>query len=103
MVAPDLAAVVAKVDELNELCRALRTGYLRLHPDAPPSRHEYAIADLAIDVWRRHRLDLRPTLAPLPRSLHARIDAELDIAGAAGHTRVHPSYAAGGLPGTPLS
>lgn len=77
MVAPDLAAVIAGIDELNAMCRELRAGYLRLHPDAPATARERELMDLAIAMWRLHGRDLRPGLEHLPRSLRERIDAAM--------------------------
>lgn len=77
MVAPDLAAVVAGIDELNAMCRELRSGYLSQHPDAPATTRERELTDLAITVWHRHRRDMRPSLPPLPRGLCQRIDAAM--------------------------
>ena len=73
MIAPDLAAVIASIDELNAMCRELRAGYLNQHPDAPATARERELADLAIALWRRHRRDLRPSLPPLPEGLRQRI------------------------------
>ncbi|MBA3685812.1 MAG: hypothetical protein H0W72_11320 [Planctomycetes bacterium] len=77
MVAPDLAAVIAGIDELNAMCRELRAGYLHLHPDAPATAREREMVELAISLWRQHGRDLRPGLGHLPRSLRQRLDAAM--------------------------
>lgn len=77
MVAPDLAAVVASIDELNAMCRELRSGYLSQHPDAPATARERELTELAIAVWHRHRRDMRPSLPPMPSGLRQRISAAI--------------------------
>lgn len=42
-----------QVDETVDLCEALRAGYLRTHPEAPPSPHERVLIDLVKAQIRR--------------------------------------------------
>jgi len=65
----DLTARLREVDELNEVCWALREGYLREHPDAKPNAAERLYVASALAVRSRTGTDHALALGILPRSL----------------------------------
>ena len=69
----DIGAALREVDELNEVCWALREGYLRDHPDAEPNVVERLYVEAALAVRRRTGSDHAPYLGVLPRSLRERL------------------------------
>ncbi|MBA3685813.1 MAG: hypothetical protein H0W72_11325 [Planctomycetes bacterium] len=69
----DIGAALREVDELNEVCWALREGYLREHPDAEPNVVERLYVEAALTVRQRTGADETSYLGVLPRSLRERL------------------------------
>lgn len=69
----DIGAALREIDELNEVCWALREGYLRDHPDAEPNGVEHLYVEAALAVRQRTGAEETSYLGVLPRSLRDRL------------------------------
>lgn len=49
-----MTEVLQEIDQINALCRALRKGYLKHHPDAPLSASELEKKALWAELRRKH-------------------------------------------------
>lgn len=76
MTTPDIGAALREIDELNEVCWALREGYLREHPEARPNSAEQLYVASAVAIRLRTGADHASALGILPRILCEQLNGE---------------------------
>jgi len=59
----DVGLALERVEELNQLCAALRNAYRRSHPDAPETHEEKEVRLLLQRVFEQYGIHLMPTYA----------------------------------------
>jgi len=69
----DITEAIMAVDEINDLCRELRQGFLLHNPDAPPSRSERELVEAVLYIRKHYGVDWTPFLDVLPNALRKRI------------------------------